>query len=110
MILKNIGKIDTSFAHNSVSRKALIKIGELKSKIQTVNYAWLEPGQFFDPHIHEDCEELYFFLEGKGEMLVNNKMFKIKKGDMAVIEAGEKHGLKNTKKSSLFFITIRVKL
>ena len=106
----NIKNIKTTLAHNSVKRKQLIKPGDLKSKIQTVNYAWLEAGESFTPHKHSDCEELYFFLDGKGIMKINEKEFEVKKGDFFVIEKNEWHSLKNPLKRKLAFFTIRILL
>lgn len=110
MKLKSLKNIKTTFAHNEVPRKALLRVGETKTKIQTVNYAWLKPAQSFSPHKHNDCEELYFFLEGEGEMKIDNKTFSVKKGDFVVIEKGEWHSLRNNNKKKIVFLTIRVKI
>lgn len=111
MLKINLADIKTTKAHNQVLRKALISVGQLKSKIQTVNFAWLEKGESFFPHNHDDCEELYFFLQGKGIMKIDNKKFPVKKGDFIVVEKGEYHSLENNKgKSKLLFLTIRVKI
>lgn len=108
MKLLKLNQIPTTLAHNKIKRKQLVKPGDLKSKIQTVNYAWLVAGESFEPHKHDDCEELYFFLEGKGLMKINKKEFKVKKGDFVVVEKSEWHSLKNTSKSKLVFFTIRI--
>ena len=108
MKIINIKNIKTTLAHKEIKRKALVKVGELKSKIQTVNYAWLEEGESFSPHKHNDCEELYFFLEGKGEMKIDDKIFTVKKNDFVVVEVGEWHSLKNTSSKKLIFLTTRI--
>lgn len=56
----NTKDIPTTYAHNEVSRKTLVKVGDLKSKLQTVNDAHLKPVQGFSPHTHPDCEEIYY--------------------------------------------------
>jgi len=104
----NIKSIKTTLAHGEIKRKALVRVGDLKSKVQTVNYAWLEPNESFSPHKHDDCEELYFFLEGKGEMKINDKIFEVKKNDFVVVELGEWHSLKNTSLKKLVFLTVRI--
>lgn len=108
MIYKKINKTETSFAHNQIKRKSLIKTGELKSNIQTVNYAWLDRGEGFNPHKHNDCEELYFFLEGKGVMKIDEKEFQVEKGDFVVVEKGEWHSVKNPFEKKLIFFTVRI--
>jgi mannose-6-phosphate isomerase-like protein (cupin superfamily) len=108
MKIKNIKEIKNSLAHNEIKRKQLVKPGDLLSRIQTVNYAWLEKGESFSPHKHDDCEELYFFLSGKGLMKINEKEFQVKKNDFVVVEVGEWHSLKNPYSEKLVFFTVRV--
>lgn len=103
-------ELSTTLAHNQVPRKALIQVGDLQSKIQTINDAWLEPKKSFPPHKHDDCEEIYYFLEGEGEMKVAGQRFNVKTGDCVVVEEGEPHALKNTSFINLRFIAIRALL
>jgi mannose-6-phosphate isomerase-like protein (cupin superfamily) len=104
----NAKNISETLAHNQVPRKALIKVGDSKTKLQTVNEAYLEPGKGFTPHTHNDSEEIYYFLEGEGTMVIDNKKIKIKTGDVVTVEVGESHTLKNTSAKKLRFLTIRV--
>lgn len=90
----NVEDISVSLAHNQVPRKALIKQGDSKTNLQTVNDADLKPNCCFKPHSHPGSEEIYYFLEGEGEMVVDDKKFKVRKGDVAIVEVGESHGLK----------------
>jgi len=57
-------------------------------------------------HNHVGQEEVYFFLKGSGEMLVDNERFKIKEGDLILIEDGEFHKVFNTGHLGLYFICI----
>jgi mannose-6-phosphate isomerase-like protein (cupin superfamily) len=108
MKIINIKNITQTLAHNEIKRKQLVKPGDLRSRIQTVNYAWLEKGESFSPHKHDDCEELYFFLEGNGVMKINEKEFEVKKDDFIVVEVGEWHSLKNPYLEKLVFFTVRL--
>ncbi len=110
MKIKKINNIPTTLAHNQIKRKSLIKVGDLKSNIQTVNYAWLGGGEGLDPHKHDDCEELYFFLQGKGVMKIDEKEFVVEKEDFIVVEKGEWHSLKNPFSQRLIFLSIRIKI
>lgn len=108
MIFKSVPNIPATKAHNSVNRKALIKVGEMHSQVQTMNYAWLNKGEGFTPHFHPDCEEIYYFLKGRGEMKIDEKTFKVKAMDVVVVGANEAHGLYNQQNYRLDFITIRI--
>lgn len=102
--------IDSTLAHNDVPRRALIKVGDGKSGLQTVNDAHLEPGRGFKPHTHDDCEEVYYFLEGTGIMKIDDKDIAVRSGMCLLVDVGESHGLENTGSTHLRFITIRVKV
>jgi len=104
----NIEDIPSSLIHQQVKRKALIKVGDCQSNLQTVNKAWLEPGKGFRSHRHPDCEEFFYFLKGKGKMTVDKNDFSVKAGDCFLIERNEAHSLTNNSSSKLCFITIRI--
>jgi len=110
MKIVNIKDIKTTFAHGEIKRKTLVKVGELKSKVQTVNYAWLEPNESFSPHKHDDCEEIFFILEGGGEFVVEKKKYPVGPNDCIIIEKGETHQLKNLYNLKLIFLSIRIKI
>jgi mannose-6-phosphate isomerase-like protein (cupin superfamily) len=110
MKIVNIKDIETTLAHGKIKRKALVKVGELESKFQTVNYAWLEPNESFSPHKHDDCEEIFFILEGGGEFIVENKKYQVGPNDCIIIEKDEAHQLKNLYNLKLIFLSIRVKI
>jgi mannose-6-phosphate isomerase-like protein (cupin superfamily) len=40
---------------------------------------------------NEKCKELFFVLDGKGKLSIEGKDISIKKGDLALIEVGEKY-------------------
>lgn len=104
------GEINETLAHGSVPRRSLIKVGDSKTKLQTINDAYLEPGVGFEPHVHKDCEEVYYFLEGTGEMVIDNNKIQVGKGVCILVEADESHGLTNTGGTRLRFITLRILL
>ena len=109
MIEKNISKITTESIHNnSVNRKSLIKVGELKGEVQTVNYAWLDEGKAFESHRHPDGTECFLFIEGEGEMTINENTINVIKDGFVIVEKNESHSVKNIGEQKLVFITLRV--
>lgn len=100
----------TTLAHNQIKRKQLIKVGDLRSNIQTVNYAWLEAGESFEPHKHDDCEEIFFIIEGGGVFKINDNEFIVGPNDCIIVEKGENHSLENLFKLKLIFLSIRIKI
>ena len=47
-------------------------------------------------HAHEDQEEVYFVLQGKGKMIVGDAEYEIKTGDALHVPFGEFHVTHNT--------------
>lgn len=111
MKIIHLEDIPTNNIHNnSVFRKSLLKVGDVKGDIQTMNFAWLEINTSLEKHIHEDCIEYFFFLEGNGKMTIDENNFDIKKGDFVTVEKSESHSFQNTSKNKLEFISLRVRI
>jgi oxalate decarboxylase/phosphoglucose isomerase-like protein (cupin superfamily) len=56
-------------------------------------------------HKH-NAEEVYVFLEGTGQILVDKKMFKVKKGDLVTIPLNSWHRVINKGRKKLVFLTV----
>ena len=104
----NLSRIadETSVRKGRVKR--LIRAEEKKGNLATMNYARLEKDMEVEAHSHPDSEEFYLFLEGKGEMGVDDRKFDVGTGDLVTILPNQTHALGNPHKPSLVFITIRV--
>ena len=62
-----------------------------------VSMTVLHPGKATRGHSHEgDEEEVYFFVEGSGEMQLGEERFPVKKGDVVLIRKGKFHRVFNT--------------
>ena len=57
---------------------------------QSLAEATLEPGQATQRHYHALSEELYFFLEGAGEMEIDGETRAVAHGDTVLIPRGSK--------------------
>ena len=53
----------------------------------------LKPGSAIGYHLQKD-DEIYYVLDGEGEMQMNGKSFKVKAGDAVLTRPGNSHGLK----------------
>jgi mannose-6-phosphate isomerase-like protein (cupin superfamily) len=54
-------------------------------------------------HHHAGQEEVYFFVHGKGNMIVGNNKFEVVGGDIVLIPDGQFHKVFNTGESDLVF-------
>jgi len=67
----------------------------------------LKPGTTIGKHMHEQVEEIFYFLEGEGEMLVADKKFRVTPGDAIRIEPQEAHDIINDTQELLKAIFIK---
>ena len=63
---------------------------------QSVAEATLAPGQSTKRHYHAETEEVYFVLEGDGEMELEGERAPVRPGDAVPIPSGAWHELTNT--------------
>jgi mannose-6-phosphate isomerase-like protein (cupin superfamily) len=66
----------------------------------------LNPDKQTTGHKHAGQEEVYLFIEGHGEMLLDEKRFPVKKGDIVLIQDGVFHRVYNTSQSELYFVCV----
>ncbi|QDP49546.1 MAG: putative cupin domain protein [Prokaryotic dsDNA virus sp.] len=57
-------------------------------------------------HAHAGQEEVYVFTKGEGEMQIDNMRFKVKEGDVILIEDGQFHRVYNTSDYRLDFLCV----
>ena len=66
----------------------------------------LSPRKSTSGHKHEGQEEVYMFVDGNGEMEVDDNKFNVKAGDVICIEDGEFHRVHNTGHLGLYFVCV----
>mgnify|MGYP002006691223 FL=1 len=67
---------------------------------------FLRANQSTTGHNHEGQEEVYFFVDGEGEMEIDDNRFPVKAGDVICIEDGEFHKVHNTGHLGLYFVCV----
>src|SRR5213080_2215546 len=65
---------------------------------QSLAEATLEPGQATQRHYHREAEEIYFVLEGEGELDLEGERARLSAGDAVPIRPGAWHQLRNVGK------------
>jgi len=110
MKLIHTKELPVEFVHRTVAINRIISPGESTTKLQTFNRARLPAGQTTEPHTHEDCEEFYYFLKGRGEVVVGNQIVPIEPDDVVCIAPGEEHVVRNTSSADIIFLSIRILL
>ena len=68
----------------------------------------LAPGVSIGVHRHEDDEEYYYILSGKGSMTLDGELFDVAAGDITAVFSGGSHGLENSSDEALRVIVIGI--
>ena len=71
-----------------------------------VSSTLLLPGKETRGHSHDGQEEVYYFIEGRGEILLEDKYLDIQAGDIILIPDGAYHKVINTTSEYLYFICV----
>jgi len=74
--------------------RELLGIPTAPVRNQSLAEASLEPGQATERHYHRASEEIYFVLDGSGEMELDGARRRIAEGDAVLIPPGAWHELR----------------
>ena len=80
----------------------------IRGQIMMVNWALLPIGNSFQPHYHEDMQEVFIVLNGTVTMTVNKQDHELAKGDAIVIDPREVHKMENTCEQDVEYIVFGV--
>lgn len=71
---------------------------------QSLAEARLPPGAATTPHYHPRTEEIYYILEGLGQMHIDGESRSVGPGDAIAIPPGARHTIRNTGQAVLKFL------
>ena len=83
----------------------LLKDNKFGNKL-VLSSTFLRANQSTNGHEHKGQEEVYFFVDGQGQMEIDDNKFDVKAGDVICIEDGEFHRVHNTGHYGLYFICV----
>ena len=98
MVVRNVKDkevLETTYlAHGGAIAQMILDRRTLR-ELGFLAIARLEPGREIKPHI-DPMEEIYFIMNGQGEISVDNEIKHVGPGDAIWIPTGSRHGLANT--------------
>lgn len=115
MIVKNINDMEKQSisAHGGEGRINFCRVfreKEFESNWNFVDFVSIPPNSSIGIHRHEGNEEMYFILEGRGVMTVNNEKREVKAGDLILNKSGYSHGLRNEYDQDIKILVVEVKI
>ncbi|HBE02370.1 MAG: hypothetical protein A2096_17670 [Spirochaetes bacterium GWF1_41_5] len=108
MIIKSPGNLAGERAKNSHGGQGeyfvrTLLTCEFSSSLKYMREIILEPGSSIGVHRHENDEEIYYIIAGKGIMTVDDETREIGCGDIVLTKSGSSHGLFNNSSGKLKF-------
>lgn len=79
---------------------------DFDSCLRFLHETTLPPGTSIGLHEHEGNEEIYFVVEGKGEMTVDGETAVMEPGDVCLTKSGSSHTFRNIGNTELRIIVI----
>ncbi|WP_428307615.1 cupin domain-containing protein [Lacipirellula sp.] len=71
---------------------------------QSLAEARIPSGEATAPHYHPQAEEIYYILEGRGRMQIEDEVREVSPGDAVAIPPGLRHQITNISKEPLRFL------
>jgi mannose-6-phosphate isomerase-like protein (cupin superfamily) len=76
--------------------KMLISPDTVGSKFLSVGLSIIPPNSTSNPHVHQNEEEVFYVLSGRGKVMLENSWLEIEKGTTIYVKPGTLHQLVNT--------------
>jgi mannose-6-phosphate isomerase-like protein (cupin superfamily) len=104
MNIQNIDKVPAFVTKDGSEIRELLAYRNSAIRNQTLAEARLRPGGSTTPHRHLKTEEIYYILEGTGEMRIDGETKMVGIGDAIGIPPGSLHQITNTTGGILKFL------
>ena len=91
MIVRALNEADPFTTADGSTIRELLGLPTAPVRNQSLAEATLEPGQATQRHYHAETEEIYYLVEGSGEMEVDGDSRPVSSGDAILIPPGARH-------------------
>ena len=76
--------------------------------LKMLNWCRLPVGSAFQPHFHEDLQEVFVIARGTASMSVDGQTHLLEAGDCIVIDSREIHVMQNTCNEDVFYMVFGI--
>jgi quercetin dioxygenase-like cupin family protein len=91
MIVRSLEEAEPFTTADGSTIRELLGLPTAPVRNQSLAEATLDPGQATERHYHADAEEIYYVVEGSGEMELDGERRTLTVGDAALIPPGARH-------------------
>jgi mannose-6-phosphate isomerase-like protein (cupin superfamily) len=82
---------------------------DFETDLAFIDYVELPPGSSIGTHVHGDDEEIYFVIEGRGAMAIDEEDHVVRAGDLVLNRRGGTHGLRNDSDAPIRLLILQVR-
>jgi mannose-6-phosphate isomerase-like protein (cupin superfamily) len=94
VIVRSLEEAEAFTTADGSTIRELLGVPTAPVRNQSLAEATLEPGQATDRHYHAESEEIYFVVEGSGEMELDGERRPVGPGDAVLIPPGARHQIR----------------
>lgn len=92
-----------------VWKKVLLHRADMmEGRVQMINWARLPAGASFQPHYHEDMQEVFIIIRGQARIQIDHETAELGSGDTVVIPARSIHVMHNTGGEDVEYIALGI--
>lgn len=104
MTVRQIAEQEPFTTADGSTIRSILDLSNASVEKQSLAEATLPPGGATERHYHKTSEELYFILEGSGNMEIEGEAQKVGVGDAILIPNGKWHQITANEDSKLRFL------
>ena len=104
MEVVNRNRVEAFITKDTSEIREIIAPRNSSIKNQSLAEATIAPEQATEEHYHPRSEEIYYILQGEGQMWLEGDSREVRAGDGIVILPGKRHKIENTGKVSLVLL------
>lgn len=94
MVIRSLDRAEPFTTKDGSTIRELLGLPTAPVRNQSLAEATLEPEQATERHYHAESEEIYFLLEGSGELEIDGERSRVAAGDAILIPPGARHRLR----------------
>jgi mannose-6-phosphate isomerase-like protein (cupin superfamily) len=104
MEIRSLHRAEPFTTKDGSTVRSLLDLGTAPVRNQSLAEATLRPGGATDRHYHRESEEIYYVVDGEGEMEVDGQRTGVAAGDAVLIPPGAWHGIRASLAGPLRFL------
>ena len=104
MIVRSLEEAEPFTTADGSTIRELLGLPTAPVRNQSLAEATLEPGQATERHYHGETEEIYYVVEGTGEMELDGERRQVTVGDAVLIPPGAWHQIRADQAEPLRFL------